>query len=71
MNETQKCAACEGVAHQATGCQYTATMLVCGPCVRTFWAWAQVHTAQKRRVGPKPSKNWVSFYEAATKSFAA
>lgn len=37
------CAACKGPAHPASGCQYTAQTLVCGPCVREFWAWAVRH----------------------------
>lgn len=58
-----RCAACNGTAHPATGCQYTPTMLVCGPCVRRFWAWARVHTNAMKRVGQ--TKKFVSFYEAA------
>lgn len=60
-----ECAACGGAAHPATGCQYTETMIVCGPCVRRFWRWAKGHTDRVWRVGEKPSKVFVSFYEAA------
>jgi hypothetical protein len=31
-----RCAFCEGVAHPATGCQYSETFLVCGTCIRPY-----------------------------------
>lgn len=37
--ETITCRTCGGVAHPATGCVYSPTFIVCGPCVRSFWAW--------------------------------
>ncbi len=39
----RKCSACGGAAHPATGCEYSATVIVCGPCVRRFWRWARAH----------------------------
>lgn len=33
------CPMCGGVSHPASGCAYTPTFVVCGPCVRDFWAW--------------------------------
>ena len=38
---TIQCRTCGGVAHPATGCAYTPTFIVCGPCTREFWAWAR------------------------------
>jgi hypothetical protein len=61
------CASCKGVAHPATGCQYSETMIICGPCIRKAWVWIAGHTNTSKRVGPKGSKQRVSFYEAATK----
>jgi phage FluMu protein Com len=54
---TIRCATCSGVAHPASGCAYTPTFIVCGPCTRAAWTWIRQHTANKgRRRGP-------SFYE--------
>jgi len=60
-----RCAACGGVAHPATGCQYGPKTLICGPCTRRAWEWIKKHTKETKRVGPKGSKCRVSFYEAA------
>ena len=47
------CPTCGGVAHPASGCAYTETFVVCGPCVREAWAWIRQHMAGKgRRKGP-------------------
>lgn len=47
------CRTCGGVFHPATGCAYTERFVVCGPCVRVFWAWLVKHTNGKgRRKGP-------------------
>lgn len=47
------CRTCGGVAHPASGCAYTPTFIVCGPCVRDFWSWVVRHTNGKgRRKGP-------------------
>ncbi len=32
----RRCRFCLGVAHPATGCQYTPTFLVCGTCIRPY-----------------------------------
>lgn len=54
------CACCDGVAHPASGCQYSERVVVCGPCTRRFWAWAKRHTSAKgRRKGP-------NFYDHVT-----
>ena len=51
------CASCKGVAHPATGCAWSETTLVCGPCARSFWRWMMQHTRARKG---KPS-----FYDAA------
>lgn len=43
-----ECRFCGGVAHAATGCQYTPTMIACGPCARSFWDWVIHHTMPRR-----------------------
>jgi hypothetical protein len=52
------CAACGGAAHDATGHRWSAKVLVCGPCARRFFKWAQGHT--------RPRKG-LSFYDAAVR----
>jgi len=52
---TYTCRDCGGVAHPASGCQYTATWIVCGPCTRIAWAWIRNHTAAKGRRNGRPS----------------
>jgi hypothetical protein len=48
-----RCFFCDGVAHPATGCQYTENAVACGPCVRDAWRWIKGFTNQKgRRRGP-------------------
>ena len=48
-----RCAACKGVAHPATGCQYSKQTLICRACTRRFWEWLRKHTNGKgRRKGP-------------------
>jgi len=55
--ESIRCRTCGGVAHPATGCVYSPSFIVCGPCTRSAWAWIRQHTAGKgRRRGP-------SFYD--------
>jgi hypothetical protein len=58
------CADCGGPAHPASGCQYTETMVICGPCTRKFWAWLRLHT---NKMPSKRSRHRVSFYDAAGK----
>jgi len=58
------CAECGGVAHPASGCQYTETFLVCGPCTRKFWKWVREHT---NKMPPKRARIKASFYDAAGK----
>ena len=49
---TIHCRTCGGVAHPATGCVYSPTFIVCGPCTREAWAWIRQHTGGSRRRGP-------------------
>lgn len=59
---TIRCRSCGGVAHPVTGCVYSPTAIVCGPCVRSFWAWMHRHMNGKprRRKGHPPGP---SFYD--------
>lgn len=52
---TIRCRTCGGVAHPATGCVYTPTFIVCGPCTREAWAWIVGHTSAKGRRNGRPS----------------
>lgn len=49
-----KCASCPGVAHPATGCQYSERVLICAQCTKRFWVWLRQHTNGKgrRKKGP-------------------
>jgi len=53
------CSACKGAAHPASGCQYSESVIVCGPCVRRFWAWAKQHMRARKKGS--------DFYSAAGK----
>lgn len=44
---SMRCFFCQGAAHPASGAQYTATAVACGPCVRSFWA-AHIQRTYKR-----------------------
>jgi hypothetical protein len=51
---TIRCATCGGVAHPATGCAYSPTFVVCGPCTRAAWKWILVFVNGKgARRGPR------------------
>lgn len=56
---TLRCATCGGVAHPATGCQYTPTFIVCGPCTREAWRWLLAH------INGKGARKGLYFYEHA------
>jgi len=58
-----QCSFCEGVAHPATGCQYTPTMIACGSCTRRFWQWVGRHTAEKRLRDQKRKAPDMKVYE--------
>lgn len=62
------CVSCGGCAHPATGCVYPDGSIVCGPCVRAFWAWVRVHTSQAKRIGSRAEKpaRFVYFYSHAS-----
>lgn len=44
---TITCRTCGGVAHPATGCVYSETFIVCGPCTRAAWKWLEKMTNAK------------------------
>lgn len=47
------CPTCGGASHPTTGCAYSPTFVVCGPCTRQWCRWVQNWTASKgRRKGP-------------------
>ena len=51
--QSARCAACKGVAHPSTGCQYSGRTLICRNCTVRFWVWLRQHTNGKgRRRGP-------------------
>jgi len=66
-----ECFCCGGVAHPATGCQYSERVIICGSCTRSFWKWVRGHTSQSKRVGDRDRRPavFVSFYEAAGRRF--
>lgn len=57
-----RCPCCGGCSHPASGCQYAADIVVCGPCTRSFWRWAVHHV---NKMPGKRARHRVSFYEAA------
>ena len=52
---TYRCPTCGGVSHPASGCQYTATFVVCGPCTREAWVWIRQVTSSKGRRNGRPA----------------
>jgi hypothetical protein len=60
--ESEKCSACGGPFHPATGHYHQADVRVCGPCMRHFVDWVKTHT--KGKYGHPKS----SFYDAAATS---
>lgn len=53
----ERCSACKGVYHEATGHRFSARARLCGPCAREFVKFLRQHT--KRRWGG------INFYEHA------
>ncbi|GAC1541213.1 MAG: hypothetical protein NVS3B10_05740 [Polyangiales bacterium] len=51
------CFFCDGPAHPATGCQYSARALACRACTVRFWTWAKQHINGKGR------RKGLSFYD--------
>lgn len=50
---SHRCPTCSGPSHPATGCVYSASFIVCGPCTRQAWRWICAHINGKgRRNGP-------------------
>lgn len=62
-----KCASCDGVAHEATGCQWSRAVLVCHGCAVSFWQWMIGHTNDKprKKKSKKNGKPSPDFYGAA------
>lgn len=52
---THRCPTCGGVSHPVSGCVYSPTFIVCGPCVRDFAKWVQDFTNAKGRRKGRPS----------------
>lgn len=53
--ETIRCRTCDGVAHPASGCVYSPTFIVCGPCTRSAWKWIVEMTNSKGRRKGRPA----------------
>ena len=54
---TYRCPDCGGPSHPASGCQYTPTYVVCGPCTRRAWKWII------SQVNGKGRRNGINFYD--------
>jgi hypothetical protein len=52
---SHRCPTCGGVSHPATGCAYTPTFIVCGPCTREAWKWIVEMTNSKGRRRGRPA----------------
>lgn len=50
-----RCKDCGGVAHPATGSQYTEDWIICGPCARIVWAYVVEMTNSKGRRKGRPA----------------
>jgi hypothetical protein len=59
MLAQDRCSACKGVWHPATGHRHSDKTVVCGPCARHFFGWVKTHT----------NRRWGSsrFYDHATR----
>lgn len=61
MNKTAyttiRCRTCGGVAHPASGCAYSESFIVCGPCTREAWKWIMGF------VNGKGARRGVRFYD--------
>lgn len=42
-----RCSACGGVYHEATGHRHSDRTRLCGPCARDWLAWLKRHTARR------------------------
>jgi len=49
------CRDCGGVAHPASGCQYTENYIVCGPCTRRVIKYVVDMTSSKGRRKGRPA----------------
>ena len=60
---TFRCPSCGGAAHPASGCQYSKTVVVCGPCTRRFWVWFRAHNNKRYGVVRGVRGSGVNFYD--------
>ncbi len=42
-----RCSACKGPFHPATGHAHSEHTFLCGPCTRHFYKWVRQHTSRK------------------------
>lgn len=61
MVKRMNCMSCKGPYHEATGHVWAPGAVVCGPCIKRFYAWVKQHTAPRKG-------RMVNFYEAAATS---
>ena len=59
MLAQNRCNACKGVFHEATGHRHSDNTVLCGPCAKHFFKWVKGHT----------NRSWsgVKFYEHAVR----
>lgn len=68
MRPNPRCPSCGGVSHPASGSVLPSGEVVCGPCVRRFWAWASEHGKKTYRVGKKgKGSKYIAFPTGITK----
>ncbi len=59
--QTYRCPMCGGVSHPSSGCAYSASFVVCGPCTRQAWKWILNH------VNGKGGRKGINFYSCVNK----
>lgn len=47
MLSQNRCSACKGVYHEATGHRHSEKTVLCGPCARNYLNWLKGHTNRK------------------------
>jgi hypothetical protein len=60
-----KCSACRGAYHPATGHAWSASLVLCLRCAKDFIHWIKVHERAYNRPWRKPASKKISFIEAA------
>ena len=66
-DSNQRCSACGGVYHPASGHAWSEETVLCGPCTREFFDWLKVFTAGKG----KGKRRGLAFYDYAVSMEAA